>query len=115
MLSQPDFKLLQSDGRVIVVGSARTELSSNSAGRLVAARFQPDGALDLGYGVLGRVDLPVPGVLGRPTAAAVDASGNLLVAGHHLHVGHRVGQCNRPLPGPSNSAAHLPYNPMARW
>jgi len=74
--------VVQSDGRVIVVGSARTDLSSNSVGRLVAARLQPDGGLDLGYGVLGKVDLPVPGFLGIPTAAALDTAGNLLVAGH---------------------------------
>jgi hypothetical protein len=72
--------VVQSDGRVIVVGSARTDLSSSSSGRLVAARFQPDGALDLGCGVLGKIDLPVPGFLARPTAAALDAAGNLLVA-----------------------------------
>ncbi len=70
----------QPDGRIVVVGTAIAR--PTSPGRLVAARFRPDGSLDLSYGVVGRADITLPGALARTTAAALDAAGNLLVGGH---------------------------------
>ncbi len=72
--------LTQPDGRILVVATAIAQ--PTSPGRVVVARFRGDGSLDLSYGTSGRTEITLPGILARTTAAALDADGNLLVAGH---------------------------------
>ena len=74
--------VVQPDGRILVVAVAISGLSSNGVGRIVVTRLLPDGGLDPGYGTLGRFEFPLPGAQGRPVSAALDAAGNLVVAGH---------------------------------
>ena len=69
--------VVQPDGRILVVASAITD----GIGRIVVTRLLPDGGLDLGYGNLGRFEFSLPGARGYPVDAALDAAGNLVVAG----------------------------------
>jgi uncharacterized delta-60 repeat protein len=65
--------LLQSDGKIVAVGSTLVGRSSNFA----LARYNPDGSLDSSFGVGGKVTSP----LGFATDAALQANGDIFVTG----------------------------------
>jgi uncharacterized delta-60 repeat protein len=74
---------VQADGRI--VGAGRADESDVSAlGDFALARYLPDGTLDPGFGVGGKVKLDFTGAGGddRVNALAVQADGKLVAAGH---------------------------------
>ncbi|HMC89124.1 MAG TPA: hypothetical protein VKI17_06235, partial [Gemmataceae bacterium] len=65
--------LLQTDGKIVVVGSAGPSVSI-----LALARYNPDGSLDSSFGMGGVEYSPL---IGGAAAAALQADGAILVAG----------------------------------
>ena len=68
---------IQSDGKIVVAGSAFT-----ASGQVMAlARYLPDGALDNTFGVNGRLTVPV-GATSAAKSITLQADGRILVAGY---------------------------------
>ncbi len=74
---------LQPDGKIIAAGSTDVGLNSGFA----VARFQPDGTLDPGFGVGGKVTSIVEGTSSRANAMAVQADGKIVVVGSSFNPG----------------------------
>jgi uncharacterized delta-60 repeat protein len=71
------------DGKIIAAGSTDVGLDSGFA----LARFQPDGTLDPGFGVGGKVTTVVSDTSSRANAVAVQADGKIVVAGSSFNPG----------------------------
>ncbi|MBN2158171.1 MAG: Ig-like domain-containing protein [Spirochaetes bacterium] len=69
--------VLQSDGKVIVVGE--TEYAGGSCFAL--ARFNTNGTLDTGFGTGGKI-MTIIGTNSAARGVAIDGAGNIVVAGH---------------------------------
>jgi uncharacterized delta-60 repeat protein len=67
---------LQSDGKVIVLGSTTP---SGGPDQGLVTRFSADGSLDTGFGSAGVAPVPLNGAL--PVTAAIAADGSILVGG----------------------------------
>jgi uncharacterized delta-60 repeat protein len=75
----PTAVVVQSDGKVIVAGTAAGPIANT----MFAARFTSAGALDASYGVDGLAFVPIPSDTSSlsANAAVLDGQGNLLLAG----------------------------------
>ncbi len=71
---------IQSDGRIIAAGSARTGALSTS-GDFALVRYHPDGSLDRTFGIDGKVITDWSGVLDTARALAIQSDGRIVVAG----------------------------------
>ncbi len=68
---------IQTDGKIVVAGSALT-----ASGQVIAlARYLPDGSLDNTFGVSGRLTIPV-GETSSAKSLALQSDGRILVAGY---------------------------------
>ena len=74
--------LLQTDGKIVAVGSTLVGSSSDFA----LARYNADGSLDSSFGVGGKVTSP----LGFATDAALQANGDIVVTGGQSSKGGAV-------------------------
>jgi uncharacterized delta-60 repeat protein len=70
---------LQSDGKIVVVGTAVTDQNPDH----VVMRFLPNGALDSSFGAGGIVTFDVGNLSSYGLAVEVDTSGRVIVAGIH--------------------------------
>ncbi|MFI5529403.1 calcium-binding protein [Kitasatospora sp. NPDC051853] len=70
---QADDVALQPDGRIVVAGS--------SNGDFALARYNPDGALDPGFGTGGRVTTDIAGGADAASAVAVQPDGRIVAIG----------------------------------
>jgi uncharacterized delta-60 repeat protein len=75
--------LLQTDGKIVEVGST---LSASSS-RFALARYNPDGSLDASFGAGGKVTSP----LGDAADAVLQANGDIVVAGGQESGGQQGG------------------------
>lgn len=81
---------LQSDGRVVAVGSERTAEKTGDVTRMMVSRYTPSGQLENLFGTLGHVTVDIPGEWGLARDVTVLNNGKILVAGHSSFVGgHR--------------------------
>jgi uncharacterized delta-60 repeat protein len=71
---------IQADGKVVVAGSASVGGRSDFA----VARYLPDGALDAGFGVDGKLTLDFAGSGDQANALAIQSDGKLVLAGSAL-------------------------------
>jgi uncharacterized delta-60 repeat protein len=72
--------VIQSDGKIVVAGA--TDPDPAHEGRFMAlARYLPDGTLDAGFGMGGRVITPV-GVEAEANAIAIQPDGGIIAAGY---------------------------------
>jgi uncharacterized delta-60 repeat protein len=78
--NQAEAAVVQTDGKLVVVGDVNVVNPSGPAG-VNMARFNADGSLDATFGIGGRV---ITGSVGLVvTTAAIQADGKILVAGQH--------------------------------
>jgi uncharacterized delta-60 repeat protein len=69
---------LQPDGKIVVVGEAVMTSTKTFA---AAARYNPDGSLDVGFGTGGKATLDFGGGFGEATAVALQSDGKIAIAG----------------------------------
>jgi len=76
---------VQDNGRIVAAGRA-DESDVSALGDFALARYLPDGSLDPGFGVDGKVKMDFTGAGGddRVNAVAVQTDGRLVAAGHAL-------------------------------
>jgi uncharacterized delta-60 repeat protein len=71
---------VQADGKLVVVGTTYTD-NDFSNEDFAIARYLPDGRLDQGFGVDGRVTTDFPGLAAVAAAVALQPDGKIVVAG----------------------------------
>ena len=70
--------VLQPDGKIIVSGEARTDVNAVDFGLV---RYNPDGSLDTGFGVNGRVRTPMDAGWDTAFAVKLQPNGKIVAAG----------------------------------
>jgi hypothetical protein len=68
---------LQSDGKIVVAGSAL----NMGMGDFALARYNPDGSLDMSFGVAGKVTTDFFGFFDEARAVAIQSDGKIVAAG----------------------------------
>jgi uncharacterized delta-60 repeat protein len=71
---------IQSDGRIIAAGSARTGALATSVD-FALVRYHPDGSLDRSFGIDGKVITDWSGISDTARALAIQSDGKIVVAG----------------------------------
>ncbi len=69
---------LQTDGKIVVAGSATTSFNSDFA----LVRYNTNGTLDTSFGTGGKVTTPIGSAADTANAVALQADGKLVVAGY---------------------------------
>ena len=90
-VSSPIAVAMQSNGDIVVVGTASASI--DSATEFAMARFKPNGKLDTTFGNGGLVTTTLSGPFPSPSAVIVQANGQILVGGFVNGSGvHKSGQ-----------------------
>ena len=76
--------LIQSDGRIVVVGSTGSMTAGGLDNDMAIARWNPNGTADDSFGVDGEVQVHLPSTLANVGNAAVLASGGRIVMVGHV-------------------------------
>jgi uncharacterized delta-60 repeat protein len=108
----PSSIALQGDGKIVVVG--RTSVGDNFDFAL--ARYNSNGTLDTSFGTSGRVTTDFAGSTQVPTSVALQADGNIVVAGvadingqHDFALARYVGSAVTPAPDIDTAPASLAF------
>jgi len=72
---------IQTDGKIVAVGSVNTGFSSNPKPDFAIARYNPDGSLDSTFGVGGKVTTDFTHLGDNASAVAIQLDGRIVVAG----------------------------------
>jgi uncharacterized delta-60 repeat protein len=77
---------VQSDGKIIVVGSSQTAGASVSFGyRFAAIRYNTDGTIDTSFGNNGKFAYSINGLSDNAEAVAIQADGKIILAGETIN------------------------------
>ncbi|MEP6702517.1 MAG: hypothetical protein ABJB04_05940 [Betaproteobacteria bacterium] len=77
--------VIQPDGKIVVVGYAGLDYSAHPySSNIALVRLNPDGTLDPGFGMGGKVLTGYPSGYAIGTAIALQADGKLVVAGYNF-------------------------------
>jgi uncharacterized delta-60 repeat protein len=71
---------IQSDGRLVVVGTSYKD-NDYSDEDFAVARYNPDGTLDDSFGTGGKVNTDFPGLAAVPSSVVIQPDGKIVVAG----------------------------------
>jgi uncharacterized delta-60 repeat protein len=109
---EPSSIALQGDGKIVVVGQTSVSETFDFA----LARYNSNGTLDTGFGTSGRVTTDFAGSSEVPTSIALQADGNIVVAGvadinghHDFALARYVGSAVQPKPDIDTAPASLAF------
>jgi uncharacterized delta-60 repeat protein len=71
----------QPDGKIVVAGNAGSTIDSQFFSHFALARFNPDGSLDPGFGISGRVSTDFGTSHDAAKAVAIQADGKIVAVG----------------------------------
>jgi uncharacterized delta-60 repeat protein len=72
---------VQPDGKIVMVGSTESSVTSPPSGAFIVARYKADGSLDNTFGTNGRAAIDFSGTFVFADSVAVQSDGKLVVAG----------------------------------